>query len=265
MEDDPISMKNRCRLVALVLVLAFIATCWAAPLAQAAWNIHRVKSGDTLWAIAQENGVTVRQLQELNRLKGSTIYPGQELQLPSGVTSGRYYTVQGGDSLWVIGQRTGHTVTELKTANGLTSSLIYPGQKLLLPAQSREPSRRATDEDLYWLARAISAEAKGEPYKGQVAVGAVIVNRAKSPHFPNTIKGVIFQQTNGVYQFSPVENGSIYREPAASAYEAARQALAGYDPTGGALYFYNPRLTGANNWIRTRPVVTVVNNHVFAL
>ena len=104
----------------------------------------------------------------------------------------------------------------------------------------------------------ISAEARGEPYTGQVAVGAVIINRVEHPSFPNTISGVLFQPG----AFSALYDGQ-YDEPIAdSAYQAARDAINGVDPSGGAIYYYNPK-TATNQWIRSRPVITTIGRHVF--
>ncbi|MDD2553884.1 MAG: cell wall hydrolase, partial [Desulfotomaculaceae bacterium] len=118
-------------------------------------------------------------------------------------------------------------------------------------------------EEVLLLARLIYAEARGESFLGQVAVGAVTLNRLASPEFPNTLTKVIYQKTNSVYQFSPVGDGSINMEPDEQAVLAALRAMAGYDPTGGALFFYNPDISG-DQWIRTLPVINKIGNHVFA-
>ena len=110
------------------------------------------------------------------------------------------------------------------------------------------------------LSRLVYAEARGETYKGQVAVAAVVLNRVSSASFPNTISGVIFQSG----AFSCVSNGSINNTPDSSAIRAALDALNGWDPTGGCLYYYNPRGTD-DAWIRTRTVKTVIGNHQFAV
>ena len=110
------------------------------------------------------------------------------------------------------------------------------------------------------LAKLVYAEARGETYKGQVAVAAVVLNRVSSASFPNTISGVIYQSG----AFSCVSNGSINNTPDATAIRAARDALNGWDPTGGCLYYYNPRKT-SDRWIRTRVVKTVIGNHSFAV
>jgi N-acetylmuramoyl-L-alanine amidase len=109
------------------------------------------------------------------------------------------------------------------------------------------------------LARLITAEAQGEPYEGQVAVGAVVMNRVKSPDFPNTIKEVIYQP----YQFEPTLNGWIDKPAVESAVRAAREAIAGSDPTGGALFFFNPAMTN-NAFLWSRPYKTTIGNHRFA-
>ena len=117
-----------------------------------------------------------------------------------------------------------------------------------------------TNSDLYLLAKCIHAEARGESYVGQVAVGAVILNRVRSSSFPNTISGVIYQP----YAFTAVLDGQINLEPNARAYQAAQDALNGWDPTYGSLYYYNPR-TATSSWIFSRQVTVVIGNHTFAI
>lgn len=117
------------------------------------------------------------------------------------------------------------------------------------------------EHGLYWLSQIVSAEAKGECEEGQIAVANVVLNRVKSPNFPNTIKGVIFQHK----QFSPVANGSIYDKPYDSAVESSRKALQGKKiVSDDVLYFYNPSIVSRGNWIRTRKVVKTIGNHSFA-
>jgi len=112
--------------------------------------------------------------------------------------------------------------------------------------------------DVYLLARCIYGESRGEPYKGQVAVGAVIMNRVRSSSFPNSISGVIYQPG----AFSVVDDGQINLSPNDSALRAARDALNGYDPTNGCLYYYNPDKT-SNKWIWSRPVMLTIGRHRF--
>lgn len=117
-----------------------------------------------------------------------------------------------------------------------------------------------SEGDVQLLASIISAEARGEPYQGQVAVGAVIMNRMAHPSFPNTLSGVIYQ--NGA--FSCLYDGGINAPVADSAYQAAREAINGSDPTGGAVYYYNPAKT-TNQWIYSRQVVATIGAHRFAI
>jgi len=114
--------------------------------------------------------------------------------------------------------------------------------------------------DLYMLAKCIHAEARGESYIGQVAVGAVILNRVASPDFPDTIYGVIYQP----WAFTAVHDGQINLEPEASSFQAATDALNGWDPTYGCLYYYNPS-TASSSWIFSRQTVVQIGKHIFAI
>lgn len=119
-----------------------------------------------------------------------------------------------------------------------------------------------TEEDFYWLCRIISAESKGESLLGQIAVGNVILNRAASSQFPNTVKGVVFDRKNGV-QFEPVSNGSIYDEPTEQSILAARLVLAGVDAAGESLYFFNPAMS-KGQWVRAnRTYDSTIGCHMF--
>ena len=117
-----------------------------------------------------------------------------------------------------------------------------------------------SESDIQLLATIISAEARGEPYQGQVAVGSVIMNRIAHPSFPNTLSGVIYQPG----AFSCLYDGGVNAAVVDSAYQAAREAVNGSDPTGGAIYYYNPAKT-TNQWIWSRQVVAVIGAHRFAI
>ena len=121
-------------------------------------------------------------------------------------------------------------------------------------------SNSNTTSDVQLLARAINGEARGEPYEGQVAVGAVILNRVKSPNFPNTIAGVIYEKG----AFTAVSDGQINVpiEEKLTVVKAARDALNGWDPSGGALYYFNPD-TATNKWIWSRPLIKKIGKHRF--
>ena len=112
--------------------------------------------------------------------------------------------------------------------------------------------------DAALLARLISAEARGEPYIGQVAVGAVVLNRIKHPSFPNSLSGVSYQSG----AFSCIDDGQFNEPVADSAYRAANEALNGSDPTGGAIYYFNP-VTATSKWIWSRPLLLVIGKHRF--
>lgn len=115
-----------------------------------------------------------------------------------------------------------------------------------------------SSSDIYLLAKVIEAEARGESYTGQVAVGAVVLNRVESASFPDTISGVVYQSG----AFSAVTDSNWSVTPTATSRKAAQDAINGWDPSYGCLYYYNPAKT-SNKWIRTRPVVTTIGSHVF--
>ena len=144
----------------------------------------------------------------------------------------------------IYGSRTEAAVKAFQTRNGLTADGIAgPATLSALGIRSNEASG-STSGDVELLARLISAEARGEPYNGQVAVGAVVLNRMKHPSFPNTLSGVIYQSG----AFSCISDGQFNQPVASSAYRAARDALAGADPSGGAIYYFNPA-TATSKWI----------------
>lgn len=130
-------------------------------------------------------------------------------------------------------------------------------EKIGLPTGTTSSSSQ-NNSDLYLLARCVYAESRGEPYVGQVAVAAVILNRVSDPSFPNTIAGVIYQP----YAFSVVDDGQINLEPNQTAINAARDALNGWDPTYGSLFYYNPA-KATSKWIFSRPIATRIGSHVF--
>lgn len=147
------------------------------------------------------------------------------------------------------------------TADGIAGPATLKAMGIFNSSNSGSSSGNNQSQSNYnLLARLISAEARGEPYSGQVAVGAVVLNRVEHPSFPDTISGVIYQ--NGA--FSCLTDGQFNQPVAESAYRAAQDALNGMDPSGGAIYYYNPR-TATNKWITSRPVITTIGRHVFCL
>ena len=160
----------------------------------------------------------------------------------------------------IYGSGTESAVKSFQKKNGLTvDGKAGPATLRALGIQSNDASS-STNADVELLARLISAESRGEPYSGQVAVGAVALNRVKHPSFPNTLSGVIYQTS----AFSCIGDGQFYEPIDKTAYQAARDALNGVDPSGGALYYYNPN-KATSKWIWSRKVITVIGEHYFCL
>ena len=169
------------------------------------------------------------------------------------------------------GEKTREAVEWFQRRNGLTVDgkvgaktaaalgvTLSGGSKSSAKAASSSSNIVSADHRL--LAKLVYAEARGEPYKGQVAVAAVVLNRVASSSFPNTISGVIYQRN----AFTCVNNGSINNTPDSSCIRAALDALNGWDPTGGCLYYYNPK-TAVDDWIRSRVTKTVIGRHSFCM
>ncbi|MFS0823211.1 LysM peptidoglycan-binding domain-containing protein [Bacillus sp. 1P02SD] len=241
---------------------------------------YQVAPGDTLYSIATLYGTTVDAIMTANNLSSDFLQIGQTLTISNGGTPPQTQTddnthqVMPGDTLYTIAKRNGTTVDAIKRANNLSSNLLEVGQELAIPSgSSKAPANNSisseqrsayNQEDVEWLAKMIYSEARGESLEGQIAVGAVIMNRVKSPLFPNTVKDVLFEKSNGYYQFTPAETGVINTAtPHSQHIEAAKRAISGEDPTNGALFFYNPDKT-SSSYLRSRTVSKTIGNHVFA-
>lgn len=160
----------------------------------------------------------------------------------------------------IYGTKTVAAVKYFQRKNGLTQDGIA-GPKTLAAMgilSSSNSTSIGNSNDLNLLTRIIYAEARGEPYSGQVAVGAVVLNRVRSSSFPNTIAGVIYQKG----AFTAVDDGQINLSPNDTAKKAAQDALNGWDPSYGAIYYFNPETT-TNSWIWSRPMTVVIGNHRF--
>ncbi len=167
------------------------------------------------------------------------------------------HKVQYGETYWKVATNYGVPVNTLMTANNATSSALNAGANLVIPNSPIS----AADKEL--MARLVHAEAVGEPYAGKVAVATVILNRVKSPDFPNSISGVIYQISNGHYAFTPVQNGQINQPADAASKRAVNEAIAFSGKGNGSLFFYNPR-TSTSSWIGSRHVTVTIGNHRFA-
>ncbi|AXF57333.1 cell wall hydrolase [Salicibibacter kimchii] len=169
------------------------------------------------------------------------------------------HTVNEGESLWSIGSDYGVAPEDIQELNGKPDETLHVGEKLELPS-----SLAATSEEKDLLSRLIHAEAKGEPYEGKVAVGAVILNRVADDQFPDSIHEVIHEVSpSGHYQFSPVLDGTIHEPADEESKEAAREALTTDGEGHEALFFYNPE-TADNHWNATQEELKVIGNHVFS-
>lgn len=163
----------------------------------------------------------------------------------------------------IFGSGTEKAVIAFQKKNGLSADGVV-GTKTLAAmglkdsSSSSSSSSSSGSKDVSLLARLISAEARGEPYSGQVAVGAVVLNRIEHPSFPNTLSGVIYQSG----AFTCLVDGQFDKPVSDSAYKAARDALNGWDPSGGAIYYFNPN-TATSSWIWSRPLIVSIGKHRF--
>ncbi len=172
-----------------------------------------------------------------------------------------YYTYKV-DGIW--GSRTKTAVKKFQrdyglTADGIVGARTEKALKITLTGKSTSSSSTVSSANLDLLARCVYAEARGEPYTGQVAIAAVVLNRVKSSSFPNTVSGVIYQKN----AFTCVNDGQINLTPNSTAYSAAKDALNGWDPTNGCLYYYNPA-TATSKWIWSLKVELKIGKHSFA-
>ena len=168
-----------------------------------------------------------------------------------------YYT---GSVDGIYGSQTQNAVRKFQRDNGLTVDGIAGPKTLsyLGITSGSSGSGQYNSNDVYLLAKVIAAEARGESYVGQVAVGAVVLNRVEHSSFPDSIAGVVYQPG----AFSCVNDSNWSVAPTAESQKAARDAINGWDPSGGAIYYYNPAKT-SNQWIRSRPVIVTIGSHLF--
>ena len=197
-----------------------------------------------------------------------TPFSAQEPALPTSQSTNQNQNVQqklkdlgyySGNIDGILGTKSVQAIKNFQRDYGLTVDGIV-GKNTLKALGLLDTSSSYTNSDLYLLAKCVHAVARGEPYVGQVAVAAVILNRVKSAEFPNTISGVIYQP----WAFTAVNDGQINLEPNDSAYSAAKDAMNGWDPSYGCLYYYNPE-TATSKWIWSRQTVVTIGKHVFAL
>lgn len=222
--------------------------------------------------------IVLFSVQQTSKLEDAAAY-GQDIEaavLKEGSRGSDVKTVQDKLRRWgyytgnvdgIYGPKTKEAVKYFQRKNGLTADGIvgkktYEALGMMQQAGGGTQSGGSgyTNADTYLLARCIYGEARGESYTGQVAVGAVVLNRVRSKDFPNTISGVIYQK----HAFTAVSDGQINLTPDQTAINAAKDAMNGWDPTGGCLYYYNP-VTATSEWIFSRETVITIGKHVFAI
>ena len=226
-------MKKTVKILALTFIAAACTLSVTAAISPAPQSAYAavIKTGS--------KGTTVKTIQQ--KLKNWGYYKG---------------AVDG-----IFGAKTAAAVKSFQKKNGLVADGIVGNKTLAALGMSSGSSATSSynDSDINLLAHLIYGEARGESYVGQVAVGAVVMNRIKSASFPNTMAGVIYQS----YAFTAVNDGQINLTPNETAKKAAKDAMNGWDPTYGAIYYYNPR-TATSQWIFSRQTTVTIGNHVFA-
>jgi len=264
---------NTSKRTSVLIALAAVLLLAIQPL-YAASPSYTVTQGDTLYKIGLLFNTTSTILVKANNLTGTMIYPGQKLAVNTAV-----YTVKSGDTMYLISVKCGVTLDLLRKASGIASNVIYPGQILLLPGGANTAAAGSiaastastTTADKYvvpcttaefdQLARLVTAEAAGEPYQAQVAVAAVVINRVQAAGWPKTIHSVIYQVSDGYYQFTPVQNGMINSPATQLAKQATQDALCGSDPTKGATFYYDTSTT--NKWLLAKPLAIKIGDMVY--
>lgn len=225
---------------------------------------YKVKPGDSLFKIGVLFKSSADTIIRDNNLSGIEIYPSEVLNVTS-----KTYTVQANDTLYLTAKKFNISLDALIAANSNVDKYIYPGQVLNIPAGSVFKGTSTTspavvpysESDLDLLARLVNSEAQGESYRAKVGVAAVVLNRVRDSRFPSTIKDVIYEISGGYYQFTPVENGWINKPATQESRNAAYDALHGYDPTKGALYYFDDSTT--NKWLWSKPIALRDGKMVF--
>jgi N-acetylmuramoyl-L-alanine amidase len=161
-------------------------------------------------------------------------------------------SVKSGETSWKVVSKTDNSTLELMKENHDKFPTLY------------EKEIDVTDQEKELMARLVTAEAKGEPYEGKVAVAEVIINRVEHEEFPDTVKEVVYEQVSGTYAFSPVQNGEINKPADEESMEAVEEALVDKENDSEAIYFYNPEIA-TDTWILTRQVTETIGNHRFAI
>ena len=214
--------------------------------------ISLITTGIILYKNKQQNA-TVETLSKYGS-RGSEV-----TQIQTKLKRWGYYS---GNIDGIYGTQTVNAVKYFQRKNGLTADGIAGPATLkamgIMTSSSSSSSSSSYNSNLNLLSRVIYGEARGEPYTGQVAVGAVVMNRIKSSSFPNTLSGVVYQSG----AFDAVKDGQVNLTPDSTARKAAQDAMNGWDPSYGAIYYFNPS-TATNKWIWSRPMTVTIGKHRF--
>ncbi len=240
-------------------------------------HLYHIRWGDTLWSLAQRFHIPMKDLEKANHMPAPDLVAGQYLVIP------HLYHVRPGDSLASVARQWDVPLVMLWHTNRLSHDKLKPGQVLVIPytghipharyggataAQSPVPAQPSrglnalpaslSSQEMLTIAHLVQAEAGDQPFLGQVAVAAVVLNRLRTPGFPKTVDGVVFAPG----QFETVSNGTFWNAPGPLAMMAVKAAASGWDPTGGALYFFNPSMPHVA-WMNTLPVTATIGDQVF--
>jgi len=235
-----------------------------------------VQRGETLWSLAQSHHTTVDEIVKLNKVKSpDNIREEESLWVPNRVVEVASISPSSSNTQLqestiptyeiFVNQETPDPplintlpddIDAVKKLTVLKTASIGAESQIL----SRSLGRLVSKEDVEILTRVIHGEARGENFEGQVAVGAVVLNRLKDPRFPKTIRAVVYQSG----AFTAVDDKQIQLDPNDQSYKAAEAALSGQDPTNGALFYFNPRLA-TDRWIKSRSVIKQIGNHTFSI
>lgn len=241
-------------------------------------HLYHIRWGDTLWSLAHRFHVPMKDLEEANHMPAPDLVAGEYLVIP------KLYHVKSGDSMASVARQLDVPLVMLWHTNRLNHDKLKPGQILVVPYTGRVPHARyaggaiaakapapaqpsrglnalpasLTSQEMLTIAHLVQAEAGDQPFLGQVAVAAVVLNRLRTPGFPKTVDGVVFAPG----QFETVANGTFWNAPGPLAMMAVKAAASGWDPTGGALYFFNPSMPHVA-WMNSLPVTASIGDQVF--
>ncbi|MFW6282006.1 MAG: LysM peptidoglycan-binding domain-containing protein [bacterium] len=233
---------------------------------------YQVSSGDTLSSLADYFNNSAKKIRVLNSLDTDTLNVKQELlfEIPhySNINYNLVfdYQIEDGENIHTLSNNFDISTWEIRAFNKLDSDIFREGQNIEIPFSVKNKEitnpnfKLISEKEKELLIRAVYSEARGEPFIGQVAVAGVVLNRIESSLFPNTVEGIVFQPG----QFEAVDDGQIWLEPNQTSRIAVEAALEGWDPSDGAIYYYNPK-TARSKWIFSREVIVEIGDHYFAI